>query len=141
MSEFIILGQSPVDIISIYAIQFFIYTLNNRSDFRSSAGAQYGSGFASFKTDGTYDTIWAGHRFQKNVRTAIANPHQILIENGGSISGGQGLLIWPLNYDVINRVIISGATTNKFGISGTSNIAVLFNGDTSTDYNCRQYRY
>lgn len=134
MSEFIILGQSPVDIIGIYATQSYIYTRNDGSDFSSSAEAQYGNGFASFKIDGTCDTVWAGHRFQKNVRTATATPNQILIENGGVVSGGQGLLIWSLNYDVTNRGVISGATTDKFGISGTSNIALLFKGDTSTDY-------
>jgi len=134
MSEFIILGQTPVDIYGIYATQSYIYTRNDGTDFSTAASAQYGNGFASFKIDGTCDTVWAGHRFQKNVRTTTAVPNEIRIESGGSVSGGQGLLIWSLNYDVINNGIISGATADKFGISGTSNIAILFKGDTSTDY-------
>ncbi|MEN6620140.1 MAG: autotransporter domain-containing protein [Smithella sp.] len=134
MSEFIILGQSPVNIIGIYATQSYIYTRNKGDEFSSASDAQYGNGFASFKIDGTCDTVWAGHRFQKYVRAAIDTPNQIIIENSGVVSGGQGLLIWSLNYDVINRGIISGATNDKFGIGGTSNIAVLFKGDTSTTY-------
>jgi len=35
---------------------------------------------------------------------------------------------------VDNKGTISGATSNKFGISGTSNTAILFKGDTSTSY-------
>ncbi|MGV8057868.1 MAG: autotransporter domain-containing protein [Smithellaceae bacterium] len=134
MSEFIILGQSPVEIYGIYATQSYIYTRNDGSDFSSAASASYGNGFASFKIDGACDTVWAGHRFQKNVRTATAMPNQIVIESGGSVSGGQGLLIWSLNYDVINSGVISGATADKFGIAGTTDIALLFKGDTSTDY-------
>lgn len=134
MTEFILLGQSPVDIYGIYATRSYIYTRNDGTDFSTAASASYGNGFASFKIDGTCDTVWAGHRFQKNVRTAIANPNQVIVESGGSVSGGQGLLIWSLNYDVINNGTISGATADKFNISGTSNVAVLFKGDTSTTY-------
>lgn len=134
MSEFIILGQTPVDIYGIYATQSYIYTRNDGTNFSTAAGASYGNGFASFKIDGPCDTVWAGHRFQKNVRTAIATPNQIIIESGGSVSGGQGILVWSLNYDVINNGSITGATANKFNIANTSNIAVLFKGDTSGAY-------
>ena len=134
MSEFIILGQTPVDIYGIYATQSYIYTRNDGTDFSTASSAQYGNGFASFKIDGTCDTVWAGHRFQKNVRTTTAMPNQVVIESGGTVSGGQGLLVWSLNYDVINNGIISGATAGKFGISGTADIALLFKGDTGTDY-------
>ena len=134
MTEFIILGQTPVEIYGIYATGSYIYTRNKGGVFSTDSDAQYGNGFASFKIDGTSDTVWAGHRFQKNVRTATATPNEIRIESGGSVSGGQGLLIWSLNYDVVNNGTISGATVDKFGISGTSNIAVLFKGDTSGDY-------
>ncbi|OPY01651.1 MAG: Outer membrane protein B precursor [Syntrophorhabdus sp. PtaB.Bin047] len=134
MTEFILLGQTPVDIYGIYATGSYIYTRNDGTDFSTAATASYGNGFAGFKIDGACDTVWAGHRFQKNVRTAIATPNQIVIEAGGSVSGGEGLLVWSLNYDVINNGTISGATADKFGIAGTSNIAVLFKGDTSTTY-------
>lgn len=134
MTEFILLGQTPVDIYGIYATGSYIYTRNDGTDFSTAATASYGNGFASFKIDGGCDTVWAGHRFQKNVRTAIATPNQIVIEPGGSITGGQGLLVWSLNYDVINNGTISGATADKIGIAGSSNIAVLFKGDTSTAY-------
>lgn len=134
MTEFIVLGQSPVEIYGIYATRSYIYTRNDGTDFSTAGTASYGNGFASFKIDGTCDTVWAGHRFQKNVRTTTGTPNQVIIESGGTVSGGQGLLIWSLNYDVINNGIISGATTNKFGIGGTANVAVLFKGDTSTTY-------
>ncbi|HOW56780.1 MAG TPA: autotransporter domain-containing protein [Smithellaceae bacterium] len=134
MSEFIVLGGSPVDIYSIYATRSYIYTRNDGNDFSNAASSSYGNGFAGFRIDGTCDTVWAGHRFQKNVRHNPATPNQIIIESTGSVSDGQGLLVWSLNYDVTNNGIISGATTDKFGIAGTANIALLFKGDTSADY-------
>jgi len=129
MSEFILLGGTSVQIYGLYAPQSYIYTLNKGGTFSTDADAQYGNGFAGFKVDGTCDTIWAGHRFQRNVSTGAAN--QINITNTGSLSGGQGLLIWSLNYAVDNQVTISGATANKFATSDTANIAVLFKGDTT----------
>jgi len=129
MSEFILLGQTPVQIYGIYAPQSYIYTLNKDGAFSTAADAQYGNGFASFKIDGTCDTVWAGHRFQRNVSTGAAN--QINITNAGSLSDGQGLLIWSLNYAVDNQGTISGATANKFATTNTANIAVLFKGDTT----------
>lgn len=134
MTEFIILGQSPVDIYGIYATRSYIYTRNDGTNFSTAAGASYGNGFASFKIDGPVDTVWAGHRFQKNVRTATGTPNQVIIESGATVSGGQGLLIWSLNYDVINNGVISGTTSKKYNIAGTENIAVLFKGDTSTSF-------
>lgn len=136
MTEFIMLGGTPVGIYGIYATQSYIYTLNKNGAFSTATDAQYGNGFASFKIDGTCDTVWAGHRFQKNVstNTGDGSRNQIRIENTGSVSGGQGLLIWSLNYDVENNGTISGATANKFGISDTSNIAVFFKGDTGNNY-------
>lgn len=136
MTEFIILGQTPVEIYGIYATGSYIYTRNDGTAFSSAATAQFGNGFASFKIDGTCDTVWAGHRFQKKVSsdTSDGNRNQINIESTGSVSGGQGLLVWSLNYDVNNSGVISGATSTKFGIDGTENIAVLFKGDTSTSY-------
>ena len=132
MSEFIIPGQTPLGIYGIYATESYLYTLNDGANFSAAATAQYGNGFASFKVDGGCDTLWAGHRFQKNVRTATAN--EITIDNTGSISGGQGLLVWSLNYDVTNNGTISGATAMKYNLANTANIALLFKGDTSTTY-------
>jgi len=129
MSEFILPGETPVQIYGIYAPQSYIYTLNKDGAFSTAADAQYGNGFASFKIDGSCDTVWAGHRFQRNVSTGAAN--QINITNTGSISGGQGLLIWSLNYAVDNQGTISGGTANKFATANTANIAVLFKGDTA----------
>lgn len=132
MTEFIILGNTPVDIYGMYATQSYLYTRNDGTTFSAAAGAQYGNGFASFDITGACDTVWAGHRFQKNVKTATANT--VTIGSGGVLSGGQGLLIWSLNYDVFNNGVITGATANKFSMAGTANIAVLFEGDTSTSY-------
>jgi len=134
MSEFILPGETAVQIYGIYSPQSYIYTLNKGGAFSTDADAQYGNGFASFKVTGTCDTIWAGHRFQRNISTTTASPNQIIIDSGGSISGGQGLLVWSINYDVENNGTIGGATDKKYGISGTDNIALLFKGDTSTTY-------
>ncbi|MDD5168922.1 MAG: autotransporter domain-containing protein [Syntrophales bacterium] len=134
MSEFIVPGETPVQIYGIYAPQSYIYTLNKGGAFSTDSDAQYGNGFASFKIDGTCDTVWAGHRFQKNVVSDTTAPNKIIITSGGSVTGGQGILVWSLNYDVENSGVISGATANKFNISNTGNIAVLFKGDTSTSY-------
>jgi len=129
MSEFILPGETPVQIYGIYSPQSYIYTLNKDGAFSTAADAQYGNGFAGFKIDGSCDTVWAGHRFQRNVSTGAAN--RINITNTGYISGGQGLLIWSLNYLVDNQGTISGATANKFATTNTANIAVLFKGDTT----------
>ncbi len=134
MSEFIIPGGTSVGIYGIYSTQSYIYTSNNGSILTSAAGSQYGNGFASFDIDGTCDTVWAGHRFQNNVRTDPLTPNEIIIENSGSVSGGSGLLIGSLNYDVTNNGSIIGATAAKYSIAGTANIAVLFQGDTSTNF-------
>lgn len=136
MSEFIIPGGTSVQIYAIYSPQSYIYTLNKNGAFSSDADAQFGNGFASFKVTGPCDTIWAGHAFQRNVshNTAAGMRNQIIIEPEGSIAGGQGLLIWSLNYDVENRGTIIGATEKKFGLSDTENIAILFKGDSSTRY-------
>ncbi len=136
MSEFILLGQTPVAIYGIYATQSYLYTLNKNGAFSSDSDAQYGNGFASFKIDASCDTVWAGHRFQSRVsaNTAEGSRNEIRIENGGSVSGGQGILIWSLNYDLTNSGVISGATSDKYGIAGTANVAVLFMGDTGTGY-------
>ncbi|MDD5627736.1 MAG: autotransporter domain-containing protein [Elusimicrobia bacterium] len=133
MSEFIILGGTALDVYSIYATPSFIYTRNDGSVFSSAAGSQFGNGFASFDVTGACPSIWAGHRFQRNVRTG-ATPNQVIVEGTGSVSGGSGILVWSLNYDVTNNGSITGATTSKFGIAGTSDIGILFQGDTSTTY-------
>ncbi len=132
MSEFIMLGGTDVGINGIYATQSYLYTRNDGTGFSAAENAQFGNGFASFKIDGSCDTLWAGHRFQKNVLRDAATPNRIIIENNGSVSGGQGLLIWSLNYDVVNDGLIDGATIDKFNIPGTANVAVLFEGDTGT---------
>ncbi len=134
MSEFIMLGGTEVGIHGIYATQSYPYTRNDGSGFSSAENAQFGNGFASFKIDGACDTVWAGHRFQKYVLHDAGTPNRIIVENNGSVSGGQGLLIWSLNYDVVNSGFIGGATADKFNIPGTANVAVLFQGDTGTGF-------
>ncbi|MFA6582826.1 MAG: autotransporter domain-containing protein [Elusimicrobiaceae bacterium] len=132
MTEFILLGQTPVTLYGMYATNSYIYTLNDGTNFSSASGAQYGNGFASFKVDGDCDTIWAGHRFQKNARTATAN--EIIIDSTGYVSGGSGILVWSLNYEVTNNGVISGDTNLKFAVANSANVAVLFQGDTTYTY-------
>lgn len=136
MSEFILPGGTAVGIYGIYATGSYIYTRNDGAAFSAADTAQFGNGFAGFRIDGTCDTVWAGHRFQKKTSsdTTDGRRNRIVIEDNGSVSGGQGLLVWSLNYDVENRGVIGGATSKKFGIDGTENVAVLFAGDTSTSY-------
>jgi len=137
MSEFIIPGETSVQIYGIYSPQSYIYTLNKGGAFSTDSDAQYGNGFAGFKVTGACDTIWAGHRFQRETLTDTVQidrklgVNKIEITTDGSISGGQGLLIWSLNYAVDNQGTISGATANKFATTDTANIAVLFKGDTT----------
>lgn len=90
MSEFILLGGTPADIYGIYATQSYTYTRNNGAGFSSADGASYGNGFASFKIDGSCDTVWAGHRFQRNVRHDAATPNQIIIMAYASITIATG---------------------------------------------------
>jgi hypothetical protein len=134
MSEFILLGGTPIAYHGIYATQSYLYTRNDGTDFSTAPSSQFGNGFASFRIDGTCDTVWAGHRFQKNVRTTTVAPNKLILSPGGSISGGQGILIWSLNYDVENAGVITGATANKFGLANTADIALLFKGDTSNTW-------
>jgi uncharacterized protein with beta-barrel porin domain len=130
MTEFIFLPQTLVNVYGIYAMQSYIYTRNKSGVLSADSDAQYGNGFASFHITGNCDSIWAGHRFQALTRTSPSNPNTITIDSGYTVSDGQGLLIWSLNYNVTNNGTISGATTNKIGTSGTANVAVLFEGDT-----------
>ena len=122
MSEFIILGGTSVYIYGIYSPQSYLYTKNN---------GEYGNGYANFNITGSCDTVWAGNTFQKKVSTSSASGSEntITIGTNGSVSGGQGILVWSLNYLVNNSGVISGATSNKFGLNNTSNIAVLFKGN------------
>ena len=131
-TEFILPGGTPVSIYGIYATVSYIYTKNKGGVLSNAAGAQYGNGFASFDITDACDTVWAGHMFQNNVRRSSSNPNEIIIELLGTVKGGQGILVWSLNYNVTNKGVIGGPTTAKFGITGTDNIAILFEGDTST---------
>ncbi|MDD5568382.1 MAG: autotransporter domain-containing protein [Candidatus Omnitrophica bacterium] len=135
MTEFIILGGTSVKIVGIYSPQSYLYTKNKGGVFSSGADAQYGNGFPNFNITGSCDTVWAGNAFQRNVSSTSSAPNTITISNAGSVSGGQGILVWSLNYLVTNNGVISGSTLNKLyynsyntGMTGTANIAVLFKG-------------
>ncbi len=143
MSEFVILpnqnfsgtvlgnNYGTVTVYGIYPTQSYIYTRNDGTNLSTTTGSEYGNGFASFDVNGTCDTIWAGHRFQTKIKTDLTNNNKIKIANGSSLSGGQGILVWSLNYEIENRGTISGATTVKWGEVGTDDIAILFKGDTT----------
>ncbi|MDD5652917.1 MAG: autotransporter domain-containing protein [Candidatus Omnitrophica bacterium] len=139
MTEFIILGGTSVKIMGIYSPQSYFYTKNLGGVFSSDADAQYGNGFPNFNITGSCDTVWAGNAFQKNVSASSASGDEntITIGTNGSVSGGQGVLVWSTNYKVTNNGTISGATQNKLyynssstGLTGTANVAVLFKGVT-----------
>lgn len=139
MSEFILLGgaggsdpsKTPsgtnetgnVVVVGIYASQSYIYTKNN---------GQYGNGFASFNVTGPCNTLWAGRDFQVGASlNSAALPNTITIAAGGSIAGGQGILVGSQNYTVTNAgSITANAGTKKFNVAGSENIALLFKGDT-----------
>ena len=138
-SEFIILGGTAVKIIGIYSPQSYYYTKNKGGVFSTDGDAQFGNGFGSFNVTGNCDTIWAGNAFQSETSTDAVSPNQIVIAGAATVSGGQGILVWSPNYTVTNNGTISGATDNKLkdasagktGMAGTSNVALLFLGDTT----------
>jgi len=149
MSEFTLLGgtgssdtsktpsgtneSGKVKVVGIYATESYIYTKNKGGVLSSDADAQYGNGFASFKVTGSADTLWAGANFQTGAKLDASSPNTITVDSGGSISGGQGILIGSQNYTVNNAgTITANAGTKKFNITGTENIALLFKGDTAT---------
>ncbi|MCX5679591.1 MAG: autotransporter domain-containing protein [Candidatus Omnitrophica bacterium] len=129
MTEFILLEHTLVNIYGIYATQSYIYTKNN---------GQYGNGYANFNIDGACDSVWAGHRFQNGVSRLASLPNEINVTgSAGSVFGGQGILVWSLNYAVTvgsGCTVTSDGVTDKYGIAGTKNIAILFDGDTTTNY-------
>lgn len=143
MSEFVIMPNQDrygnafgepygtVRVFGIYPTQSYIYTRNDGVNLSTAAGTQYGNGFASFNVTGPCDTVWAGHRFQSKIKRQAVDAVSNLITNSGTISGGQGILVWSRNYNFTNTGTISGATSNKFGRANTANIAVLFLGDTT----------
>lgn len=147
MSEFILLGSAgnadpaltpsgtdesgKVIAIGIYASQSYVYTKNNGTSLSNDADAQYGNGFASFNVTGPCDTLWAGAAFQVGTHLDAASPNTITVGPGGSIAGGQGILVGSRNYTVTNAgLITANADTKKFNLAGSENIAVLFKGDT-----------
>ncbi|MFA6320798.1 MAG: autotransporter domain-containing protein [Candidatus Omnitrophota bacterium] len=131
MTEFIILARTSLNVYGIYATGSYIYTKNKDGSLSTASDAQFGNGFASFHITGACDSIWAGHRFQVGTKTSSSDPNQIIIDSGCVISGGQGLLVWSLNYDITNHGTFTGDTSNKIATTGTSNIAILFEGDTT----------
>ncbi|MCX5680780.1 MAG: autotransporter domain-containing protein [Candidatus Omnitrophica bacterium] len=137
-SEFIILGGTAVKIYGLYSAQSYIYTKNKNGVLSTDADAQYGNGFGSFNITGDCDTVWAGNAFQKRTSTSASSPNEIIIASGATMSGGQGILVWSLNYTITNRGTITGTTKNKLyydathtGLTGTGDVAILFKGDTS----------
>ncbi|HQM46164.1 MAG TPA: hypothetical protein PLC82_09910, partial [Smithellaceae bacterium] len=147
MTEFILLGgagsadpsKTPsgtdesgrVIAVGIYSPQSYLYTKNDGKGFSNAPDAQYGNGFASFNVTGPCNTLWAGAAFQAGAHLDAASPNTITIVGaGGSISGGQGILVGSQNYTVTNAGFITAdADTKKFNVSGSENIAVLFKGD------------
>jgi outer membrane autotransporter protein len=147
MSEFILLGNTgnsdgsltpsgtsesgKVVVVGIYATQSYLYTKNNGTILTDAAGAQYGNGFASFNVTGPCNTLWAGAAFQVGTNLNAASPNTITVGAGGSVSGGQGILVGSQNYTVTNAgLITANANTKKFNLAGSENIALLFKGDT-----------
>lgn len=147
MSEFILLGgaggsdplKTPsgtnesgnVIVVGIYATQSYIYTKNDGTTFSDAPDAQYGNGFASFNVTGPCNTLWAGPSFQVGASMDSLVPNIITIGTGGSISGGQGILVDSRHYMVTNYgTITANADTKKFNVAGSENIALLFTGET-----------
>lgn len=124
MTELIILATSTVKVYSIYTTQSYIYAYD-------SVKGQYGNGYPDFDITGVCDSVWAGNKFQARVSASSApgNENTLTVQSGGIVSGGQGILVWSLNYLVENYGSITGTTTNKCGLSDTADIAVLFKGN------------
>ncbi len=107
LTEYILLGGTPYTAYALYSVQSYIYTAGN------------GSG--DFTVTGDLDTLWAGRAIQ-------AHGDHVTVAAGARVSGGQGLLLTSLGYTLTNAGEISGPTAEKFGIAGTENVAVLFQG-------------
>jgi uncharacterized protein with beta-barrel porin domain len=138
MSEFVILASTTINVYGIYSTQSYMYTSNNGTSLTTASGSQYGNGFASFHitdTDGggttSVGSIWAGSRFQAKTKTSPSDPNQIIIDNGCTLGGDQGLLVWSLNYDITNHGAITNSPNNKIATTGTANISVVFMGNTT----------
>ncbi len=146
MSEFIMLGgagsadpaktpsgtneSGKLVAVGIYSPQSYLYTKNDGTSLSGAADAQYGNGFASFHVTGACGTLWAGSAFQAGARLNAVLPNTITIESGGSIGGGQGLLVSSPNYTVVNAgTITANPDTKKFNLEGSENIALLFKGE------------
>lgn len=114
LSEFIMLGKTPVRIYGIYSIQSYLYTTGN------------GSG--DFNVTNNVNTLWAGRRFQPHGNT-------INITRNALVSGGQGILVSSPGYTINNDGQIIGPTLKKFNYNNTENIAVLFQGIMPTSPN------
>ncbi|MFA5390369.1 MAG: autotransporter domain-containing protein [Candidatus Omnitrophota bacterium] len=148
MSEFILLGgtgnsdtsKTPsgtneagkLITVGIYATQSYIYTKNNGTILTDATGSQYGNGFASFNVTGSCNTLWAGANFQSGASLDASTVNTITIAAGGSVSGGEGILVGSKNYTVTNTgSITANVNTKKFNTTGSENIALLFKGDTA----------
>jgi outer membrane autotransporter protein len=149
LSEFILLGgagsadpsKTPsgtdesghIIAVGIYSPQSYLYTKNDGTKLSDAPDAQYGNGFASFNVTGPCNTLWAGAAFQAGAHLDAASPNTITVGPGGSVSGGQGMLVGSQNYTVTNAGFVTAdADTKKFNLSGSENIAVLFKGETHT---------
>lgn len=109
LSEFIIPGGSSFQVYGVYALQSYLYT--------------GGNGSGDFRVTGNLDTLWAGRHFQPYGDSVYIAPNAM-------VHNGQGLLVSSGGYLVENHGVITGATEAKFGIDGTRDIAVLFQGRT-----------
>ena len=110
LSEYIVPGGTSHMVYGLYSLQSYLYT--------------DGNGSGDFTVTGDCDTLWAGTKFQ---------PYgsRISISQNAKISGGQGILVFSPGYTIDNRGRITGATSTKFGMDNTENIAILFKGGTS----------
>jgi hypothetical protein len=107
LSEFIVLGGTRCTVYAVYSLGSYLYTAGN------------GSG--DFRVTGDLDTLWAGRQFQPR-------GDSVVIEAGATVSGGQGLLVSSPGYTVANAGTIAGTTSDKYGLGGTADVAVLFLG-------------
>lgn len=106
---------------AIYSQQSYIYRVKSPVAGDSSTWCN-----GDFKVTSDLDSLWTGRKFQPN-------GNSIEVTSTGDIKDGQGILVSSLGYTLNNvgSITMTDNTKKKFSITGSENIVVLFQGDSS----------
>lgn len=121
LSEYIVLDSTnEFEVGAIYSEQSYIYRVKS-----PIAGDSSTWNNGDFKVTNLLNSLWTGRKFQPN-------GNSIEVTSTGDIKDGEGILVSSLGYTLNNSGSISSdSTKKKFGITGSEDIAVLFQGASS----------